>query len=53
MTTGDEMAKTLCKLLAQIAEREKVKSIQKDDYDDAFIAAVVEGLFREAENSLE
>ena len=48
MTEGNEINKSLCKLLAQIADREKKKAIQEDDYGSAFIAAIFEGLFREA-----
>ena len=52
MTEGDEIIKAFCRLLAQVAEREKTKAIQKDDYSTALIATVVEGLFREGESSI-
>ena len=53
MTNEDEVTKALCRLLAEIAEREKKKAIQKDDYGGALIASFVEGLFKEAEKSIE
>lgn len=52
MTGGDEIGRTFYRFLAQIAEREKAKAIQKDDYSTAFVATILEGLFREAEQTL-
>jgi len=51
MAQGDEISKAFCKLLATVAEREKEKAIQSDDYGRAFIATIFEGLFKEAEHS--
>jgi len=51
MIESDEISKALCRLLAQIADREKTKAIQKDDYGNAFIAAIFESIFKEAEHS--
>ena len=53
MTKGDEVRKALCKVLAEIAEREKEKSIRCENYEDALVAGFLLGLFKEAERSLE
>jgi len=37
--------------LAEIAERERKKAVQKDNYGDALVASIFEGIFREAECS--
>ena len=42
----------ICGLVREIAEREKKKAISTDDYGTAFIAAMVEGIFGEAESSI-
>jgi len=52
MTDGDEIAKALCRLFTEIAERERKKAIQKDDYGTALIASFAEGFFKEAERSI-
>jgi len=49
----NEIEKALCRVLAEIAEREKKKAIQVDNYGNALIAGFMEGLFREAEKSFE
>ena len=49
MTEGDEICRALCKVLAEIAEREKKKAIQNDDYGGALVASIFEGFFKEAE----
>lgn len=51
MSSENEIEKALCRVLAEIAEREKKKAIQVGDYGDALIAGFMEGLFREAETS--
>lgn len=51
MTEGDEFGRTFFRFLAQIAEREKTKAIQGDDYGAALFATLLEGFFREAERS--
>ena len=51
MTERNEIGKGLCKILAEIAERESRKAIQNDDYGDALVATIFAGLFREAERS--
>ena len=48
MTENKEILKTLYRLFQEIAEREKKKAIMADDYDTAFISAILEGIFREA-----
>jgi hypothetical protein len=52
MSEGKEIEKALCGLLAEIADREKKKAIQNDDYGTALIAGFVKGLFKEAEKSI-
>ena len=54
MTTiaeSNEFGKAICRVLAEIAEREKKKAIQNDDYEDALVATLFKGLFQEAELS--
>lgn len=51
MTESDEIGKALCRLLAEIAEREKKKAVQNDDYGGALVATIFEGFFKEAERS--
>lgn len=53
MAEGNEIGKALCRVLAEIAEREKRKAIQNDDYSDALIATFFEGVFKEAEHSFD
>jgi len=48
-----EFDKILCKLIIDIAEGEKKKAIGADDYGIAFIAAIIEGIFKEAKHSIE
>jgi hypothetical protein len=52
MTDGDEIGKALCRTFFEIAEREKKKAIQNDDYGVALVASIFEGVFKEAEKSL-
>jgi hypothetical protein len=50
MSMGNkEINKALCRLLRQIAEREKKKAISSDDYGTALVATIFEGMFKEAE----
>jgi len=51
MVESDEIGKALCRILAEIAEREKQKAVQSDNYAGALTAAFFEGFFKEAENS--
>jgi hypothetical protein len=44
--------KAICRLLVQIAEREKKKAIISDDYGIALVAAIFEGAFKEAEAAI-
>ena len=44
-----ELNKVICRLFREIAEREKKKAIDSDDYGTAFVAAVVEGILKEVE----
>ena len=52
MTDGGELAKAFWRTLAEISKNEKEKAIQYEDYDDALIVGLFEGLCREAEKSL-
>ena len=52
MTNGDEFSKALLKLLVEIAEREKKKAVQNDDYGRALAITVVKEIFAEAERSI-
>jgi len=47
----NEIEKALLRVLAEIAEREKKKAVQADNYGNALIAGFMEGLFRDAEKS--
>lgn len=49
MNSDNEFGKALCRLFAEIAEREKKKALRADDYITAFLAAVLEGVFKESE----
>jgi len=44
-----EFNKALCRLLREIAERERKKAVSSDDYGTALVAAIFEGMFKEAE----
>ena len=44
-----ELNKALCRLLREIAERERKKAISSDDYGTALVATIFEGIFKEAE----
>lgn len=51
MAEGNEIGKALCRVLAEIARKEKKKAVQNNDYGDALIATIFEGFFKEAERS--
>ena len=51
LNNNNEVGKALCRLFVEIAKREKGKAIKMDDYATAFIAAILEGIFKEAELS--
>ncbi len=51
MSSENEIEKALCRVLAEIAEKEKKKAIQVSNYGSALIAGIMEGVFREAEKS--
>ena len=53
MSDENEIEKALCRVLAEIADREKKKAIQVGKYGRALIAGYVEGIFREEEKSFE
>jgi hypothetical protein len=48
MTSNYEINKALCMLFVEISVREKKKAIEIDDYGSALVAAMLEGIFREA-----
>jgi hypothetical protein len=43
-----EFCKALCRCFADIAEKEKNEAIKSDDYGTALVAAIVEGIFKQA-----
>jgi len=45
-----ELSKTICRLFREIAEREKEKAINSDNYSTAFVVAIFEGIMRDAES---
>lgn len=47
----DELMRILRELVAEIAEKEKVKAVASGDYGAAFVAALIEGWFREPKAS--
>lgn len=47
-----ELNKIVCNLIKEIAKREKKIAIKTDDYGTAFVAAIVEGISKEAETAL-
>ncbi|MGD8507082.1 MAG: hypothetical protein PVF15_10525 [Candidatus Bathyarchaeota archaeon] len=51
MSNEDDIKKALCRTLAEIAKREKKKSIQFGNYWDALLAGFAEGFFTKAEKS--
>lgn len=53
MSGENEIKKALCKILAEISEKEKKKAIQNGEYMDAIFAGSVEGLFKQAERSFD
>ena len=52
MSAKDEITRSVLELLAEIANREKKKAVNRDDYFDAFIAQVLESWFKEARKSI-
>jgi DNA polymerase III gamma/tau subunit len=48
-----KLQKVICGYISEVAEREKKKAINTDDYGTALVAAIVEGIFRDAESSLD
>jgi len=40
-------------LFGEIAKKEKKKAIEADDYGTAFVAAILEGLFKEAVHTVQ
>ena len=47
-----EIQKVICGFVREVAEREKKKAISTDDYGTALVAAIIEGIFRESESSV-
>jgi len=48
VTENKEILKNLYVLFQELAEREKKKAIEANDYGVAFISAILEGMFKEA-----
>lgn len=51
MTESNEMGKAICRVLWEIAQREKKKAVEEDEYGDALVATIFEELFKQAELS--
>lgn len=52
MSNGEKITAAIYRTLALIAEREKLKAIQQNEYGSAFFIGILEGIFREAEISV-
>lgn len=52
MSTTDEIMKGMFGLFAEIAEREKKKAINEDEYIDAAMLQIFESLSKEARKSI-
>ena len=52
MSGGEEIVAAIYRTLTQIAEKEKRKAINEDDYGSAFLIGILEGIFKEAERSV-
>jgi len=48
LSDGNEIEAAIYRTLAQIAEREKLKAVQGDEYGKAFFIGLLEGILREA-----
>jgi len=48
MNNYNEVSKALCMLFLEVSKIEKKKALKADDYATAFIAAIIEGIFKEA-----
>jgi hypothetical protein len=48
-----ELNKTIFRLFKDIAEREKKRAVDSGDYVAAFVAAIVEGIARDAEFTIQ
>ena len=53
MTSGDEIGKVLCRTFVEIAEREKRKAINNDDYGGALVVSIFQGFAKEFEKSIQ
>lgn len=51
MAEGNEIGKAICRVLVEIAERERKKAIRNGDYKGALAVTIFEGFFKEAELS--
>lgn len=51
--TNEEIVKALCRVAAEIAEREKKKAIQNEEYDKALLAGFAEGISKEVEKCIQ
>lgn len=45
---NNELPKAICKLIADIATREKNESVSIGDYGTALVATIIEGIFTQA-----
>jgi len=51
ITESNEIRKAICRVLCEIAQQEKKKAVEKNEYGDALVASIFEGLFKQAELS--
>jgi hypothetical protein len=51
MTESNEVGKAICKVLWEIAQQERRNAVAKNEYGDALVASIFEGLFKQAELS--
>jgi hypothetical protein len=48
-----ELNRTISRLFRDVAAKEKKKAVSSGDYATAFVAAIVEGVARDAESAIE
>ena len=51
--SNNEIAKGVFELLTDIANKEKRKAVEKNDYFNAFVAQIFESYFKSARKSLD
>jgi histone H3/H4 len=51
--SNNEIAKGILEVLTEIANKEKRKAVEKNDYFNAFLAQIFESYFKNARKSLD